>query len=212
MTLLDDTRIAGQKTVADWKAMKVRLEGCTDPEIWKEAFRDFFKARLENRYFKPIEALGKMEQYEGEGFAIATLHCSLIEFLASALEGKSYRYRRNSDPPLGKHEYSNSRDMFVRFLRCRPPFNKMFANERTAEDFYAGVRCGLLHEARTKGMWKIRVCQSAVSAIDTKDKILYRNKMQDAFDQFMSRYENDLSIDDALQRAFIRKFNSLCEE
>jgi len=154
MTLPDDTRIAGLKTVADWTAMKGQLAACNGLEIWEKAFRDFFEARLDSRYFKPIEALEQMNQYSGEGFAIVTLHCSLIEFLASTLEGKTYRYSRNGNPPLGEFEYSNSRDMFVSFLKKNEPFKGMFSKNGAAEDFYASVRCGLLHEARTKGRWR----------------------------------------------------------
>lgn len=212
MMLPDDTRIAGQKTAADWRALKGRLEGCNGSAIWEQAFKDFFKERLDSRYFEPIRALEGMGKDTGEGFAIVTLHCSLIEFLASTLEGKTYRCRRNGDPPLGEFEYSNSREMFVQFLRSRHPFGKMFAENGAAEDFYASVRCGLLHEARTKGGWRIRVCASVCQAIDADTKVVYRDKMQAAFDQFVNRYEKQLSTDAELQRAFIRKFDSLCNE
>lgn len=212
MMLPDYTRIAGQKTVADWKAMKGRLDGTNDPAIWAEAFEGFFKGRINSRYFEPIRAIEKMEQDVGEGFAIVTLHCSLIEFLASTLKGKTYRYSRNGKPCLGEFEYSDSRDMFVGFLENHPPFDNMFSEERTAGDFYASVRCGLLHEARTKGTWKIQVCESAIQAFDARAKIVYRNKMQAAFDQFVAWYGQQLSADANLQAAFIRKFDSLCAE
>lgn len=212
MTLPDKTCIAGEMTVADWTAMKRCLNGCNGTADWPEAFADFFKGRITSRYFEPIRAIEKMGQDVGEGFAIVTLHCSLIEFLASTLEGKSYRYSRNGNPPRSKFEYSNSRNMFVGFLKRCPPFNKMFSDGGTAEDFYASVRCGLLHEARTKGTWKIRVVASATQAIDAKAKVVYRNKMQSAFDQFVTWYGGQLPKDCGLQKAFIRKFDSLCEE
>lgn len=212
MKLPDDTWIADKKTVADWRAMKGRLQDFAGPEIWREAFAGFFKARLDSRYFEPINAIEKMGQDVGEGFAIVTLHCSLIEFLASTLEGKTYRYSRDGNPPLGEFEYSNSRDMFVQFLRKRTPFDGMFLLDGPAEDFYASVRCGLLHEARTKGPWRIQVSESAALAIDTSVRIVYRNKMQAAFEQFVNWYEQALPTDAELQKAFIRKIDSLCEE
>ena len=212
MMLPDDTRIAGKKTVADWKAVKGRLAGCNGRPIWEEAFSDFFKARLDSRYFEPVRTLEKTGSNVGEGFAIVTLHCSLIEFLAATLEGKTHRYFRNGDPHLGEFEYSDSRNMFVQFLRQRPPFDGMFRCDRTAEDFYASVRCGLLHEARTKGRWRIRVCESAALAIDANAKVVYRDKMQAAFDRFATWYKQQLPADTKLQQAFIRKFDSLCDE
>ncbi len=211
MTLPDKTRIAGDMTVADWKITRDKLENAADANIWKTAFCEFFKKRLETRYFRPIRALEDMKDNDGEGFAIVALHCSLIEFLASTLEGKTYRYMQNGQPPLGQFEYAKSGDMFIAFLVNREPFKVMFSDPGTAKDFYASVRCGLLHEARTKNGWLIRIDRSAASAVDTRTKIVYRNKMQDAFDQFVTWYEEALSRDGALQKAFIRKFDSLCD-
>lgn len=210
--LPDDTRIAGTKTVKDWKDIKVRLKGCNDPAVWDEAFKNFFEARLDSRYFEPVRAIEKMNQDCGEGFAIVAIHCSLIEFLSATLEGKNYRYQKDGKPPLGGNEYSDSRDMFVQFLRNRNPFRRMFTTKSQAKDFYKSVRCGLLHEARTKGIWKIRVSNAPREAIDAAGKVVYRNKMQAAFDEFMICYKKQLAVDADLQQSFIRKFDALCSE
>ncbi len=85
MMLHESTWIAGRKTVADWLAFKDRLHGSDDPAIWNDAFTNFFEARLDSRYFAPIRAIEKLDQDIGEGFAIVTLHCSLIEFLATTI-------------------------------------------------------------------------------------------------------------------------------
>jgi hypothetical protein len=207
-TLSDDTRIAGEKTVADWAAMKDRLTSSPGQSAWTEAFKDFFKMRLESRYFEPIRAIEAIKKDAGEGFAIVALHCSLIEFLASTLEGKKYVHNNNP----GTYEYNKSGIMFTDFLNKNEPFKSMFSNIDHADKFYQSVRCGLLHEARTKERWKIRVCESAKQAIDVENKVVYRNKMQAAFDQFVHWYGCQLPKDAALQQAFIRKFDSLCEE
>lgn len=207
-----DTRIAGRKTVRDWEIAKLKLKGSTGSEIWQEIFQNFLQTRLEKRYFAPIRALEQMKQHDGEGFAIVALHCTLIEFLGSIICGKTYKYQRRGDPPLNKNEYSDSGDMFIFFLENYEPFKTMFSNRGSAKDFYTSVRCGLLHEARTKNNWKIRVRQSAPTPINTDTKVVYRNKMQNAFDQFMNWYEESLTKDIELQKAFIRKFDSLCSE
>ena len=214
MKLPNDTRIAGAKTVAHWTEMRGRLTGGSDPAAWADAFDHFFKGRLESRYFEPIRAIDNLRQDSGEGFAIVVLHCSLIEFLAATLEGKIYRLPPKKGEPLldCRTEYSSSRKMFVRFLENYEPFKNMVSKQGTAEDFYGSVRCGLLHEARTKGRWKIRVCESATQAIDADGKVVYRNKMQAAFDQFVDWYGQQLPMDAQLQQAFIRKFDSLCDE
>lgn len=210
--LSDDTKIAGTKTVADWSAMRSRLAGSSGPEIWDEAFSEFFVKRLESRYFKPIKAIEKLGCDLGEGFAIVALHCSLIEFLSATLEGLSFWRPKDTDLPLGPFEYSDSRDMFVKFLEDNDPFKKFFAHEGSALDFYKCVRCGLVHEARTKGPWRIRVDEPANLAIDANAKVVYRDKMQPVFDEFVKCYGKNLRKDVALQQAFIRKIDSLCEE
>jgi hypothetical protein len=79
----------------------------------------------------------------------------IVEFLESTIQGKSYRFLRREAPPLGPYEYSSSSDIFVSFLVNRTPFSSDFKTEDTARDFYEGVRCGLLHEARTKNGWTV---------------------------------------------------------
>lgn len=206
-----ETRIAGQKTVADWQKLKAKLVEGNDSEPWTEAVEEFFQQRLKTRYFAPIQALENMPDKNGEGFAIVAIQCSLIEFLASTVEGKMYRYRRNSDPPLGEFEYSDSSKMFRRFLTTQLPFKGMFPGDAAAHDFYTNVRCGLLHEARTKGMWRIRFCEKAEKAIDTQSKIVYQNKIQEVFDAFTFLYSDHLKKCTESQKSFIRKFDSLCE-
>ena len=205
-----ETEIAGKKTVADWQKQKASLVVGGDPGPWKEAYEAFFRARLKTRYFAPIDVIKTIPTKNGEGFSIVAIQCSLIEFLGATLEGKSYKYSRNGKPKLGDWEYSDSKKMFVSFLRNQPPFKEMFSDEKTAEDFYASVRCGLLHEARTKGAWRIRV--DGTVAIDTDQKVVDRNKLQTAFETFVAWYGEALPADKNLQEAFIRKFDSLCED
>jgi hypothetical protein len=211
MTLPDSTRIAGTKTAADWKALRVRLESCKTEPLWEEAFEDFLKARLDSRYFGPVKAIEGMKLSEGEGFAIVTLHCSLIEFLATTILGKTFR-DKNADPKNHEYGRGESKNLFVEFLKTNEPFKNMFSQDGQAEDFYSNVRCGLLHEAQTRAGWRIRVCPSASMAIDTFKKVVYRDKMQAAFDQFLEWYKSELAQNCNFQEAFIRKFNGLCEE
>ena len=111
---------------------------------------------------------------------------------------------------MGPNEYSSSSDIFVSFLLNRTPFDKDFKDERTARDFYEGVRCGLLHEARTKKGWAIWAKDSAARTIDPTNKIVYRDNFQDALLAFVDWFKGALPTDRKLQEAFIRKFDSLC--
>ena len=216
-----NVKIAGGFTVDDWNALKVKLEIGGEIDSWKQAYNDFFLMRINTRYFAPINLLMKQLGKAGEGFSIVVLQCSLIEFLESTLEGKSYKHCRPKTcndcdrriipkTELNDDQYSNSINLFKKFLTKRTPFNKYITNPTQAGNFYEYVRCALLHEARTKGGWRIHAeCKSA-PPIDVKNKIVYRNNLQSDFEEFVRQYGENLPNCEELQRAFIRKFDSLC--
>ena len=204
-----DVKIAGSLTVADWESAKEKLVLQGDRNTWKRVCEEFFIKRLETRYFEPIKQLQDNGIKKGEGFSIVVLQCSLIEFLASTFEGKSYKYLAKN---CNQHEYSNSRNLFVHFLYSKSPFNKYFGSEREVEDFYTNVRCALLHEARTKGGWIILAQSDNNLSIDVKQKVVYRDNLQSTFKKYVQWYRKKMPSCDKLQAAFIRKFDSLCEE
>jgi len=204
-------QIAGFKTCADWQLFSAKLVPGGDVTIWRDAAKEYFHERLFSRYLDPIKVLQDNGTYTGEGFSIAAIQCTLIEFLESTVQGISYRYQRGTTT-LGPYEYSNSRNLFVSFLNGRKPFSNDFNNKhkQLAQDFYEGVRCGLLHEARTKGGWTIWADGPVNTVIQPTKKIIYRNNFQIALLEFTDWYEKALVSDVALQSAFIRKFDSLC--
>jgi hypothetical protein len=197
--------ISGWKTAADWVAARQALV-VGQPGGWDAAYADFYRERLKLRYFEPIELLQANGGMRGEGFSIVAIQCSLIEFLESTAQGINYRYVRGRQQP-GGFEYSSSREIFVSFLTKRPPFDATF-NAAAADDFYASVRCGLLHEARTKNSWRIWADGPAVA--DTQQKIVFRNSFQDALLTYLAGYAQRLPQDASLQEAFIRKLDYLC--
>ena len=221
-----DVQIAGKLTVADWKDRKEKLETIGGPDNWKQAYNDFFLTRLETRHFKPISLLIEHGGKAGVGFSIVALQCSLIEFLASTLKGKSYKHiglkecddcgkliKPETKP--SENQYISSSGLFTGFLRSEIPFKNYFVSRDIADDFYANVRNSLFHEARTKNGWRILAGGASSPPIDVndkKDKIVYRDSLQSAFIQFADRYGKCLPCCDELQRAFIRKFDSLCCE
>jgi len=207
----DDVFIAGRRTIKDWRAFRPAFVPGGDAKSWATAAQDYFEARLASRYLTPIDTLQQNDSQRGEGFSIVAVQCSLIEFLESTIQGKSYRHRRDGDPQLGQYEYSNSGSIFESFLMNRTPFSGEFVTQPLAHDFYVSVRCGLLHEARTKNGWLIRA-KSGSRIIDATgaQKVLYRNDFQRALLEFVAWYKRALTSDSAVQDAFIRKFDSLC--
>lgn len=210
MNSIADTYIAGTKTIADWQTIRERLLR-PDAQAWCEAFTEYFEARLHLRYLHPISLLQEHGPFQGEGFSIVAIQCSLIEFLESTAQGKNYRHKshKKRDEVLGAYEYSSSQNVFVAFLRNRAPFSQVF-DEASAQEFYFSVRCGLLHEAQTKNGWRIWA-ESHVGAIaNVKERIVYRNGFQAALLEYIASYGAELQVDTNLQQAFIRKFDNLC--
>jgi len=200
--------IAGCKTSDDWKSLRAKLERSENKDIWETAYNEYFFERLEKRYFAPIKLLMDNSTYQGEGFTIVTICCSLIEFLETSIQGLNYKYLKNNQK-LTEFEYCSSKAIFINFLSEREPFNKHF-NKDSAKDFYENIRCGLLHEAQTKNGWRIHACSPNKKIISEKEKIVYRNNLQDAFAKFLDLYKKELLQNEGYQAAFIRKFDSLC--
>lgn len=207
MSTPTDIFIAGSKTAEDWRLSKPNLVN-GDAAVWEAAFDDYFIQRLDLRYLAPIKLLQENDTRQGEGFTIVTVQCSLIEFLESTAEGTTYRWLPRGQT-CAQYEYSSSKDAFVAFLSKRVPFTNTF-DANSALDFYINVRCGLLHEARTKGGWKIWADGPNSSIADIQNRIVYRNNFQKALLGYIDLYRVDIQSSKALQQAFIRKFDSLC--
>lgn len=216
MQLPADTKIARRKTVNDWSIQKKILEDFNNSDAWTKAYIDFFLTRLNDRYIDPIMSIKGKGPDIGKGFSIMAIICSLIEFLESTYQGKNYRYREKNDPPLETTtEYGNggSSAIFISFLTKRTPFDIYF-NRDLAKDFYEKVRCGLLHEARTKGKWIIGVKTSTKKIIENKEgmNVIFRDNFFEAIIMFIEQYKIDLLDSNDRKEAFIRKFDNLCEE
>lgn len=151
------TKIAEKLTIQDWLDDPINLDPAAGLDKWELAFDKFFLDRLNARYFKPMDAIENDNEcgFWGKGFSIVTIQCSLIEFFQSTYEGKSYKYWRPGWTPLAPDEYYQSGPMFTGFLIGHDPFNTYFPALVSPDDFYHSVRCGLMHEARTKTDWHI---------------------------------------------------------
>ena len=201
--------ITSSKTVEDWKAIRVQLEGSVDELLWRKAFTDFFWGRIQSRYFEPIEKLREHDAYDGYGFTILTLLCSLVEFLESTYKGHKYVFCKDSE--LKVFEYNKSKQCFVDFLTTKKPFDNVFT-EADAKEFYSSIRCGLLHEASTKNGWRVWASShSGSEIICSKSKTVYRDDFESAIKKYINSYSNELASKKEIQEAFLRKFDALCE-
>ena len=199
-----DVAIAGKLKASDWWRLRDSLVP-GEQGGWSEAVESYFMQRISLRYLRPIRTLQTRLRGEGEGFSMVALQCTLIEFLAAVRVGKTYKYADTGG--LGDHEYNDSQDLFVRFLRGHPPFADCLTTRREANSFYVSIRCGLLHEASTKNGWLISL--SGEPGIDPKAYVVYRNTLQDMLEDYISDYAQAVLVDKQLQSALKRKFDAL---
>jgi len=205
----ETTKIAGIKTVKDWKILRDKLRSNSEIEdLWIEAY-NFLESRLFTRYFKPINDIKNKGEFNGEGFSITAILCSLIEFLETTWTGEKYRFCNDND--LQEFEYNRSRLKFVSFLEKRPPFNMIFGkNSELSLQFYKNIRCGLLHEASTKLNWVIRIDNiSEFYEFRNGEHVIDRNLFETRIKEFLEYYKTQLLKETNVKEAFVRKMNSI---
>jgi len=141
----------------DWR--RLDLNSPTNPD-WMTAV-DIFLDRLCGRFLTPIEAIinhPDCEIQEFSGFTIIAIDCLLIETLN--------QFYRGTDETVGRHE-----DAFWDFFRGSRFFKNEFDTKQKAEIFYRHFRCGILHQAQTKKLSKIRIGMPAMAQLSVPGRI-----------------------------------------
>ncbi|KGN97714.1 hypothetical protein HQ36_05430 [Porphyromonas gingivicanis] len=185
-----------------WENVRKKLKGRKyydiiyqyDKETWGEGI-NIFQERLDNYFFNSIEKIIIEGQSKGEGFAVVTLECAVIEMFSAFQKGLIFipknsttpippKYTYGSDPNNPQH--NGSKDMFLNFLYNASIFEGIFWKKNatkkikdlpfSASDFYKNVRCGLMHEARTKDIWTINVKSKCSCDFEGKKKKLQEYK------------------------------------
>ncbi|TGT44423.1 hypothetical protein [Mesorhizobium sp. M8A.F.Ca.ET.165.01.1.1] len=205
MTTSGEAKLAGRLGPTDWAVRAKELLNKPTTDLWRRTAREYFHDRIEPRYLEPIRELDRLNRLRGEGFAVVTIQCALIEFLAALRTGENYKLDK-PDPKKG--EYNDSGRLFRDFLAKEAPFSAVFAT--TAGDFYRDIRCGLLHEGQSKGGYLIKKKSKSGLIVDLgPPKVLYWTDLQGAIETYLTQYTNDLETVAALQNAFIRKYDHL---
>jgi len=206
------TKISGTFTDKEWTDLRKRLlreiQQLGRNDSWDEAL-SHFDTRVRVRFLEPIRKILNTGRKEGEGFAAMAIMCLLVEFLEAFYQGRLFSMKKEED--LLPFEYNSSRSLFRDFLTCRPPFKDYF-NSSIANKFYDGVRCGLLHEARTKENWVIR--EGNVERLyENKDglKIIKRSAFLSALSEWLNQYIDAVRKDVVLRQHFLRKMDDLCD-
>lgn len=204
----EDVRTSGDFSPKDWKVLRRQImDDFLCPEKWGAAYDKFFLHRINTRFLNPARLIARNtgSHKSGEGFTITAILCILIEYLQAYYEGCVYT---TSDAP-NLYEYNRSRALFVNFLTGHAPFKADFS-KKDAERFYDDVRCGLLHEAATKGDAKIKALgASALLQKGVDGFVINRDALLTALEEYIRRYQEVLFADAALRINFLRKIDEL---
>jgi hypothetical protein len=197
--------------------------------IWETAIL-LFEKRLMRKFFDPVQLIINGKTLKGEGFAIVTVQCALIEMFAAFRKGKVFNHNKTTLSP--KYEYKESQKMFTSLLRSASVFKDNFweLNNKgkvvidrpyNSVDFYKNVRCGLMHEARTKENWHITATPLKIPIKSEKKFIvteggktkIYRTILHHRLLDYLKEYQNELRNDTdegkTLRRHFARKLDDL---
>ncbi|MDD4735725.1 MAG: hypothetical protein PHP44_06435 [Kiritimatiellae bacterium] len=180
---------------------------------WQEAVAEddwdkmvaIFEDRLRGRFLTPINLISKDRSIgEFAGFSILALDCLLIETLQQFYCGR--------DKTEGKHWES-----FWLFFQNSEFFRANF-NRRTAETFYSHFRCGILHQAQTKGKSVVRMDQNTmIRPVEDQinkglivDRCRFHKALEDEVAAYTDRLRSHGEANEELRRNFIRKMNFIC--
>jgi hypothetical protein len=181
------------------------------------------------KFFDPIQLIINNRKLKGEGFTIMTVQCALIEMFAAFRAGKIYNHKKKGLP---RYEYKDSPKEFKKFLRSASIFKDNFWELNSkgkvsidkpfkSGDFYKDVRCGLMHEARTKENWHINLAPRKISAKSEKKFIVEENgkikiyrtvlhyRLLDYLEEYVIDLRKDTEESETLRKCFARKLDHL---
>lgn len=165
---IENVKLSRNVTVRDY------LEFVENKEIEKIA--NFIKERFKERYIEPVKSTKHKS-----GFAIMALSCLMIEALES--------FRNGKESTKGESDAT-----FTSFFKYAYDNNlKLGIFHGIADDFYKGVRCGLLHQAETTDGW--RIMRKGV-LFDESSKIINANKFIEGIEEYLNFYCQELKKSD----------------
>lgn len=186
------------------KYRKRHWQKACDNSDWKNMV-EIFKDRIESRFLKPIRLIASDRDIgEFSGFSILALDCLLIETLNQFYHG--------IDETEGSHK-----EFFWNFFESSEFFKGHFSRKK-AFIFYSHYRCGILHQAQTKGKSVVRTNQKTMIQPVEKNisvgLIVDRAQFHEALENEISSYMKKLSADgvgnSGLRKNFIKKMNLVC--
>ena len=182
---------------------KLDLSDTKSPD-WDNAI-NIFISRMEPRYLEPIRLLiaedSKIDVRERRfGFTITAIMCLLIETL--------YCFKNGIIDNSGR---GNAKKAFVEFLTTSKSFESEF-NSQTAYIFYDHFRNGILHQAETKEMSRIRDVGPLVRIIQNSiaiNRSEFFKLLENEFHIYVDELSDPSNID--LRQSFKKKMDHICK-
>lgn len=128
---MENTLLSSSVTVAKYRQFEAEKD--------RDGIADFIWERFTERYIRPLS----VDPAKKHGFCTMAISCLMIEALQSFWNG--WPDTRNS-----------SREAYRSFFKqCQEQGSALGVFCEEADDFYLGVRCGILHQAETTRGWRI---------------------------------------------------------
>lgn len=199
--------ISPKYTKNDWKSLN--LDNHNDNN-WNTAI-EIFKDRINGRFLKPINKIIKHPNKKINlfcGFIIIAIDCLIIETL--------YQFYKGTDETQGSHKKS-----FWHFFKNSIYFNDEIDTKEKAYVFYKHFRCGILHQAQTKKMSKIRINRNKMAQpINPKcindgliiDRKIFHNSLVKDIEHYCEILLNPKNTDEInLRKNFIKKMDYIVD-
>ena len=179
----DDVELARGYTVARYRALEVVKD--------KEQIAALITKRFTERYLAPTLSRRNVKH----GFASMAIGCLMVEALESFRQGW----------PDTKDK---SKAAFCSFFDAHAEFAAFRGH---AERFWKDVRCGILHQAETRGGWTIR---REGPLFDSKDHIVNATAFLRSLGKVLKGYRTNLkqsNWDSDLWKNCRKKMKSVCD-
>lgn len=185
-----DIELASKFCISDYEA------ALADKANGRASIADAIHRRFAERYLDPITNPPSTQRH---GFAMMAVSCLMIEALQSFRHG----WLDTSQRGAGAHAFCSFFDEHSSFAAFRGH----------AQDFYKGVRCGILHQAETTHGWRIRRDQTEMLTVTPTGRLVDATRFSDALRGVLDGYRDALKTepwDSELWDCLGRKMKSVC--